>query len=293
MSRRESRKQIPESLKETQSLTSQLENRATSAENRLSVATNAIKAAESQKAEVEKSLESLEKTKAQKLEEHKELDQLTSEKQDTLRELEGKLVTEQGTLDALADAIKLLKRENEKDLATMRENHSSQMTVFSKASELANTARKEAETNLAKKKVELVDTEKLVTKLTLEVSRLEKTVLPALSGKEEELGTLNHQLLVKQNEVLDAEAQHTAMVGKYHDEKVRYEEAKALRLSEENRVEAELAKLIDKEREVESKMRSLRNIQKGVDQATSRLERKEKDVELKNHLAKPRQVIQT
>lgn len=293
MSRRESRNTTPESLKETQALTSQLESRATSAEKRLSETTNAITAAESRKKEVETSLESLEKTKTDKQLEVVDLDKRIAEKQDMLRSVEGELVKTQGDLDALKKTIESQKAEHEAELATMKQNHSDQMAVYARSQEAAKAKVVEAEETLAKKKLELEGIEKVVTRFTQEASRLEREVLPELSKKEDELGTLNHQLLVKLNEVKDAEAAHSEMVGKYNDEKVLYEEAHALRLSEESRVEAELEKLIDKEREVESKMRSLRNIQQGVDQATARLERKEKDIELKNHLAKPRQVTQT
>lgn len=292
MSRRVSNN-TPDSIQDVKQLENEANARIASAEKQLSDITNEISKAEAKKVTVSDELASLESSKDAKLAEVTAVEQQISEAKDELRRTQGELITARDEVGAGKAALAKAKAEHEVQLAELKTNHQNQMAAYQSTQKASLEEISRQAKVIELKKTEINGLERVISTYKREEQRMETEVLPQIPGKKKELETLNHEILVKQKELMDASVKHKEMVGLYHDEKVKYDEAHALRVSEEQRVEAELKKLADKTDEVESKLRSLRTIQAGVDQATIRLERKEADLDLKEHLFKQREVTQT
>lgn len=293
MSRRVSNTNTPDSLKNVKALEEQAKARTTSAENRLAEVTNEITTAEYKKDSLSDEIALLESEKESKLAELDAVKQQVSGAKDELRKVEGELITARDEVAAENAAIAKAKADHETLLENLKREHKEKMSAYeSTQAEAKKTIEDMADTVKAKKR-ELEGAQAVLARFKKEEVRLEREVLPRIPEAEKKLETLNHQVLVKQKELQEAETAHAEMVGKYNDEKVEYEKVHALRVGEEQRVEEELKKLATKQDEVESKARSLRIIQEGVDQATARLNRKEEELQVKEHLFKQREVTRT
>lgn len=285
--------QTPPSLKEANELEKQAEARISSAEARLSIVTNEIATAETRKAQVHAELTSAEESRSVALAELATVQGQVAAKKDELRNIEGEVFLLKGEKDTVLAAIDEAKAFHETVVADLGQSQQEYIAANESAQAGARATLQEIEKTIESKKRELEGVERVVTTFKREETRLEAEVLPKVTEAKTELENITREILLKQVELQEATAKHAEMLGKYHDEKTRYEEVNALRVGEEQRIEAELKKLIEKETEVENKARSLRTIQQGVDQATLRLERKEEELTLREHLFKQKEVTLT
>lgn len=285
--------QTPPSLKEVKELEKQAEQNISSAEARLSIVTNDIAAAETRKAQVEAETTSAEDRRSTKLAELAVVEGQISEAKNELRSVEGRVFLIKEEEKTLSATVEKAKEDHAVLLEDLKKSHDDQMAVYESTQNGARATLAEIEKTIESKKRELEGVERVVSVFKREESRLETEVLPKVAEAKTDLENLNREILLKKVELQNTTDKQVEMAGMYHDEKTKYEEVNALRVGEEQRIEAELKKLIEKETEVENKARSLRTIQQGVDQATLRLERKEEELTLREHLFKQKEVTLT
>ena len=284
---------IPPSLHEVKELEKQSKERISSAEAQLSIVTNAIAAAETQKAQVEAELASAEVSRGAKLAEIAVVEDTLSEAKDELRQVEGQLLAARSEVEKAVANVATVREIHTAKEEQLTKIHKEQMDGLARTQTDARKSVEEAEKALAKKQLELKGTEEVIARFKKEEERLEKEVLPKVTAAKAELEVITRDVLIKQGELQEASVKYTEMNQRFNTEKAKYEEVSSLRLAEEQRIEAELKKLFDKEGEVENKLRSLRTLQQGIDQATIRLERKEEEITLREHLSKQKEVILT
>ena len=286
MSRRNLNQSDSDSLKEEQAKKSAAVGAATSAETRVAEAGAALGDVLQRTETAQKNLDSLEETEASKKADIAIVDAELVSKRSELRSEQGavaQILTEVGEAN---DLLVKAKDEHSKVLGLIKNEHQTQMAAYEKTQSSLRGTVAETEKTLESKKNEVKGIEAVISRFKAEEGRLEKDVLPALAKGRKELDSLNHDLLVKQVAVKEAAEKLAEMVGKYNSEKVKYDEAMALRIGEEQIIAKNMQVLVDKEAQVENKMRTMRTVQVGMDQHSARLKRQEEDIELGKQLLK-------
>jgi len=209
-----------------------------------------------------------------------------------VRSVDGELAD---VLSKVAEAkaeLQSLVSESAKETERLSKDHQDAMAAYAVTQSAARKAIEDAGVSL-KEITEKIVAEKKVLEVVQRETLAHGKVGAELTKARAELENISHQVLVKQVELKNTESAILEAVAKTNAEKHAYDEAVALRMAEEERIGVQLKQLFDKEAEVETKARSLRLIQQGVDQATARLNRKEEELTLREHLSKKSEVTIT
>lgn len=284
-------KSVPDSLQEAKRKEDVANSAAASAEGRVAQAGQALDVVETRITTVAAELKILEDKYDSEREALAALSLEIASKQNEMRSVEGELADIISKVAKAEENLQSIISEGAKETERLSKDHQDAMAgyaVTQKAAQQSVTEAKATLTSLVSKSKEV---EARIVAASLEEARFKKDVLPEIPKLEGELDNLNHQVLVKKVELQKVEEEIVTAVGKVNKEKNAYDQAFALRTSEESRIQILLQQLIDKEDEVGKKMRSLRAIQDGVDRASARFARQKEDAELTLHLAKSSKVV--
>ena len=213
-------------------------------------------------------------------------------KQTELREVEGKLSSAYTELDVVEGDTQKAIVEHAQLLKKLVDEHKAQMAVYADTQASSRAVLEELDTTIESKTKVLNGLTKVLEAYKREENRMEKEVIPNIKVQKEELDVINNQVLVTKVELKGVEEALYSMRGQYNSEKVLYEEAMANRIAEQEKLQQAQKKFIEREGEVEKKIADLRVLQAGVDQATSRLQRREEEFTLKQHLQTKQDVIE-
>lgn len=286
MARRITHNETPDSLKKAKQHEDAAKAAAKAAEQELDGTRTEIASAITRKESVDAELATLEENLETKTAQCAAIDVTLAQKEAELKKVEGELAAVTSKVVEAEKKLQVAESEHTKALASLSADHQSQIAAYAASQAEAQRVLEESKQELRGVLAEINSAREQLIALRKESAELDATVKPEKERVAKELEELNHQVLVKKVELKDTETALAQKVGEVNDERVKLDEARALRNKEETRV-AELHKqLIEKEDEVEGKMRSLRTLQQGVDQATVRLERRQQEFDLQQHLAK-------
>jgi chromosome segregation ATPase len=240
---------------------------------------------------IKSELEELDMSYSKKLKKLNAIDAEIDDKRLQLRELEGDVT------NALAKCAevelqtqKAIQDQAEATKAAQIEHRSVQESAEKRLAATQQTASEAAQRRDDVLK-EVSVAEGTVAHLKQEEKRL-RDIVQKIPEAERQLESLKSEELNKQLQLKDVEDKLASVTARYNSEKGKYDEAVALRTGEEQRVEELRQQLIEKEDEVEKKMRNLRQVQAGVDQATARLNRREQELIVKQHLTQKKELTE-
>jgi len=232
----------------------------------------------------EKRLEELDEIYGKELAKRDILDAKIADMISSVRELEGKHANKLAELTDVEIQIQKAVSEQAEAIVPARKEHLSQMVAYEKVQSEIQQVIAGQERRKATLITDIESVTDEVDGMRKQANKLNQTVklIPVKQKELEDIETLVLQKLVEQQ---DSEVELSKVIAQQNDVRVKLDELKAFCQIEEERIEKLQKQLVEKEDDVDKKMKQMKEIKDGVTQATTRLERRQKDFDLKQHLA--------